>query len=400
LKLKRIPQTFKQAEKVVEKLESAGFSAYFVGGSLRDVLLGRPIHDIDIATSAYPAEVKEIFSRTVNVGIEHGTVMVFYHGNSYEITTFRTESAYQDYRRPEKVTFVRSLEEDLKRRDFTINALAMDNSGEITDLYGGISDLNEGKIRAVGNPSERFSEDALRMMRAFRFAAVLNFTIEEETYQAINEQIHLLKKISVERVRIEFIKMLKSSNRNQGLKFFLQTKAYLYVPHLKFFANGIEKLLNLNKFSLQKSSQVWTLIAYSLDFSQEFLRKFLRSWRESRQVLKQTSLLLKKLTRRTEKFWTNEDLYAAGLENAFLVEELCQLLWSCGNPKKIEIMFAKLPIKAKSEIAVNGNDLLQELQKKPGKWLGDLLTTIEIAIVNGNLKNEYLEIVKFAKDVA
>ncbi|MBW4947593.1 CCA tRNA nucleotidyltransferase, partial [Klebsiella pneumoniae] len=139
----------------------------------RDNLLGLPIHDVDIATSAYPAEIKQIFKRTVDTGIQHGTVMILDHGNGYEVTTFRTETGYQDFRRPDSVTFVRSLEEDLKRRDFTINALAMRADGEIIDLFDGIADLKAHKIRAVGVADERFHEDALRMMRAVRFESQL-----------------------------------------------------------------------------------------------------------------------------------------------------------------------------------------------------------------------------------
>ncbi len=163
--IEKIPEEFKRALPILNTLKDAGYEAYFVGGSVRDTLLGLPIHDVDIATSAYPEEVKQIFNKTVDTGIEHGTVMVLDHGEGYEITTFRTESTYQDYRRPEKVEFVRSLQEDLKRRDLTINALAMDAAGEIIDLFDGLTDLKMKVIRAVGDPNERFNEDALRMMR-------------------------------------------------------------------------------------------------------------------------------------------------------------------------------------------------------------------------------------------
>ena len=142
--VENIPDEFKKALPILEKIREAGFEAYFVGGSVRDTLLGLPIHDVDIASSAYPEEIKQIFSKTVDTGVEHGTVMVLDHGTGYEITTFRTESTYQDYRRPDKVEFVRSLEEDLKRRDLTINALAMDDKGKIIDLFDGLKDLKNG----------------------------------------------------------------------------------------------------------------------------------------------------------------------------------------------------------------------------------------------------------------
>lgn len=133
VRIVEIPTEFKEALPILQKIEAAGYEAYFVGGSVRDTILKRPIHDVDIATSAYPSEVKELFKKTVDTGIEHGTVMILDHGTGYEVTTFRTESGYQDYRRPDKVTFVRSLKEDLKRRDFTINALALSESGQVFD---------------------------------------------------------------------------------------------------------------------------------------------------------------------------------------------------------------------------------------------------------------------------
>ena len=176
--VEQIPSEFQQALPVLKTIQDNGFEAYFVGGSVRDTILGLPIHDVDIATSAYPAEVKALFKKTVDTGIEHGTVMVIDHGEGYEVTTFRTESGYQDYRRPDKVTFVRSLADDLKRRDLTINALAMDMNGEIVDLFGGLDDLKNHLIRAVGVPAERYHEDALRMMRTVRFASKLGYCRE------------------------------------------------------------------------------------------------------------------------------------------------------------------------------------------------------------------------------
>lgn len=171
MKITQLPQEFIDAQPILTKLEDAGFEAYFVGGSVRDTMLGKTIHDVDIASSAFPEEVKSLFHNTVDTGIQHGTVMVLDHGTGYEITTFRVESTYTDFRRPDHVTFVRSLEEDLKRRDFTINALAMRHDGEVLDLFDGLEDMKKSVIRAVGDAEKRFTEDALRMMRALRFSA-------------------------------------------------------------------------------------------------------------------------------------------------------------------------------------------------------------------------------------
>ena len=218
MKLTQLPLEYQKALPLLKKIEEAGFEGYFVGGSVRDVLLGQPIHDVDIATSAFPAEIKHIFPRTIDIGIEHGTVLVLDGDESYEITTFRTESTYQDFRRPDQVAFVRSLEEDLQRRDFTINAFALKEDGAIVDLFGGLNDLDNQVLRAVGNPYERFHEDALRMMRGLRFVGQLGFTLEEKTKASIIENHALLAKISVERITVEFVKFLLGKNRLLGVE--------------------------------------------------------------------------------------------------------------------------------------------------------------------------------------
>ena len=149
MRLEAFPLEFQGAMPILRKLQEAGYEAYYVGGSVRDILLNKPIHDVDIATSAFPAVVKELFHRTIDVGIDHGTVMVITKEATYEVTTFRTESTYQDYRRPDHVEFVRSLKEDLKRRDFTINALAVGIDGTVIDLFDGLEDLRNKVLRAV-----------------------------------------------------------------------------------------------------------------------------------------------------------------------------------------------------------------------------------------------------------
>ncbi|MBW3216787.1 CCA tRNA nucleotidyltransferase, partial [Salmonella enterica subsp. enterica serovar Javiana] len=156
-------ERFKKASSIIETLKQQGHEAYFVGGSVRDLIIDRPIGDIDIATSALPEEVMAIFPRNVPVGLEHGTVIVVENGEPYEVTTFRTESEYEDFRRPSSVQFVRSLEEDLKRRDFTMNAIAMTEEGKMVDLFAGQEAIQQREIVTVGNAADRFQEDALRM---------------------------------------------------------------------------------------------------------------------------------------------------------------------------------------------------------------------------------------------
>ncbi len=201
-----------EVEEIISILEKNGHEAYAVGGCVRDCMLGKEPHDWDITTSALPLEVKSLFKRTFDTGIAHGTVTVLLNGQGYEVTTYRIDGEYMDGRHPSQVTFTASLEEDLKRRDFTINAMAYNYSQGLVDLYGGKEDLKAGIIRAVGQPRERFTEDALRMLRALRFSAQLGFEIEEDTLRAIRELAHTLKRVSAERIQVELVKLLTSDH--------------------------------------------------------------------------------------------------------------------------------------------------------------------------------------------
>lgn len=200
------------ALKILKKINSEGYEAYIVGGCVRDALLGRIPNDWDITTSALPSEIKKLFKRTVDTGIKHGTVTVLEGNDSYEVTTYRIDGEYEDGRHPKEVTFTRNLREDLKRRDFTINAMAYHPEEGIVDLFGGQDDLKDKIVRCVGSPVERFNEDALRMMRAIRFAAQLSYSIEEDTFNAIKELASNLSKISEERINTEMTKLLVSDN--------------------------------------------------------------------------------------------------------------------------------------------------------------------------------------------
>ena len=204
---------------IIKELNKRGYEAFIVGGCVRDSLLGRVPNDWDITTSATPYQVKDIFRKTVDTGLQHGTVTVLVdkeHAKgaeySYEVTTYRVDGVYEDHRRPSGVTFSQSLEEDLKRRDFTINAMAYNDKDGVVDIFGGQEDLKRKLIRCVGKPSERFDEDALRILRAVRFAAQLGCTIDEETGTAMKKQAHFLKDISAERIREELTKLIISDN--------------------------------------------------------------------------------------------------------------------------------------------------------------------------------------------
>jgi tRNA nucleotidyltransferase (CCA-adding enzyme) len=204
---------------IMDRIESAGYEAFVVGGSLRDILLGKEPHDWDVTTSALPETVASLFpdKHVIPTGIKHGTVTVVSEGEPVEITTYRVDGEYTDSRRPDRVEFTRNIEDDLSRRDFTVNALAYNEKRGLIDLFGGKSDLENKIIRAVGDPEKRFTEDALRIMRAFRFSAQLGFDIEERTLLAARRLSPRLKNIARERIGSEFIRLLASPEPERSL---------------------------------------------------------------------------------------------------------------------------------------------------------------------------------------
>ena len=201
-----------KVNKIITALEARGYEAYAVGGCVRDSLLGRTPQDWDITTSAKPEQVKQLFSHTIDTGIAHGTVTVMLEREGFEVTTYRIDGEYEDARHPKEVQFTADLREDLRRRDFTINAMAYNETAGLVDVFDGMADLNSGVIRCVGKAAERFSEDALRMLRAVRFAAQLGFFIEEETKAAIRQLAPSLAKVSAERIQAELVKLLISAH--------------------------------------------------------------------------------------------------------------------------------------------------------------------------------------------
>ncbi len=202
----------RQAAYIIDTLMKNGYEAYIVGGCVRDSILGITPSDWDITTSATPLQVKALFSKTIDTGLKHGTVTILLDKVGYEVTTYRIDGTYEDHRRPNDVTFTKSLKEDLMRRDFTINAMAYNDKDGLVDLFGGIEDLKQHIIRCVGNANERFDEDALRMLRAVRFAGQLGFEIEGQTRAAILNQYKYLRDVSAERIQMELLKLLISDH--------------------------------------------------------------------------------------------------------------------------------------------------------------------------------------------
>ncbi len=225
---------------IIEELNKAGYEAYAVGGCVRDSILGRIPNDWDITTNAKPLDVKSIFRRTVDTGLKHGTVTVLIGKEPYEVTTYRIDGEYEDSRHPKEVSFTSDLKEDLLRRDFTINAMAYNDTDGLVDIFGGMEDIEAKVIRCVGEPKERFSEDALRLLRAIRFAAQLGYNIEEKTYEAIKELSPTLKNISAERIQAELNKILISDNPSMLKTAFETGLTAQFIPELDLCFNTVQ----------------------------------------------------------------------------------------------------------------------------------------------------------------
>jgi tRNA nucleotidyltransferase (CCA-adding enzyme) len=219
----------KDVVEILNKFEKNKFKAYIVGGAVRDYLLGYDINDYDIATDAKPEEVTEIFEKVIPTGVKYGTVTLVYNNKNYEITTFRKDFDYINNRKPDKVVYSEDIDEDIKRRDFTINSLYCDSKGRIRDKYSGVKDIKSKIIRTIGNPDERFKEDALRMIRAVRFMATLGFKIEEKTKNSIVKNHQLIENVSAERIKTEFDRILLSNNPGEGIRTLTDTNLMKYI---------------------------------------------------------------------------------------------------------------------------------------------------------------------------
>lgn len=371
------------SREVIRSLQEAGYEAVFVGGAVRDFALGKKPSDVDIATSATPQQVKQVFTRTIDVGIEHGTVLVLIGGEPIEVTTYRTDGTYADHRRPDEVHYVTSLKEDLRRRDFTINALAMTATDEMIDLFGGLRDLDRRLIRCVGNPLERFEEDPLRIFRALRFAAVLDFHIEEQTLEAMKTRASQLEYIAVERIKVEMDKLFSGKNPSAAFRYGRE----IGLPELfpAFFAS-FERLDEYTPFIGRAHG--WAAFLYAggstpADVSSRFKlsneeKRFLKRFEEAVRI-------------RADREFSDLDLYR--LEPAEL--SVAGLVLQANHPQmKVEtyeeLLGRKesLPVKHRKELAFTGNDLLTWSGLRGGQWTSEWIGKIEEAVVCRQLEND------------
>lgn len=422
-----------QVDGIIRQLNEKGFEAFLVGGCVRDSILGTQPSDWDIATNALPEQVKALFHKTVDTGIRHGTVTVIMDGTNYEVTTYRIEGDYKDYRRPSQVRFSSSLEDDLGRRDFTVNAIAWHPRQGYVDPFGGLKDLPDKIIRAVGSPDERFREDALRMLRAVRFSAQLDFSIEEKTFHSIQKYSSLIKHISGERIREEMTKILMSSD---PLKFSLLEETGLlqfllpeFVPAFRTDQDNPYHIYNVAMHTLKAVSYIkkdrnlrWAMLLH--DIGKPYVKTVDKKgvghfYGHSRESVKIAEKVLKRLrfdNKSMERIVKLVDIHDRNIEAAdssirkhvnrlgvdlfadwLLVKEADN---RAQNPVYLDERLEKLnrvrqifqEIVEKNEcfslksLAINGDDLIA-MGYKPGKKIKEILNGLLEAVMDKPEKN-------------
>jgi tRNA nucleotidyltransferase (CCA-adding enzyme) len=392
-----LPQPFKKARPIIDAIEQHGYKAYFVGGCVRDYLLKREIGDIDIATSASPDEIKHIFTKVIPVGIEHGTVIVRHEHISYEVTTFRIDGDYSDQRHPDSVEFIDQIDEDLKRRDFTINALAMDRDGKMIDLFHGKKDLQNKTIRTVGNAVERFQEDPLRIIRALRFTSRLGFTIHRDTMQAMQKEKRSIRTLAMERIQNEFSKFISGPYINHGLEYLNTSGVYTELPIIKDHHHLIYRLPK-PMLPLQSFGEFIALMHYLENGVS--IKEWTRQWKCSNKTKEEALQLHTALTEYINAGFV--PWLAYNLDTAYF-EGFIRLVHCLGLNRELALEDLKnikdqLPIQSKKDLAFNGYDLIHlfpEVNKGP--WMQKTLNIIEKAVVTGKLNNDHDEIKEWIK---
>ena len=397
-----------QVEWILKKLRDRGYEAFAVGGCVRDTILNRKPGDWDITTSARPEQVKAVFGKTVDTGLQHGTVTVIRDHVGYEITTYRIDGEYEDGRHPKEVEFTADLREDLRRRDFTINAMAYSHETGLVDIFGGLEDLKAGRIRCVGNAMERFTEDALRIMRAVRFAAQLNFTIEEETWRALSAIAPNLSHVSKERIQTELTKTLLSGNP-QGVLAMEETGMSPYMtqsfPDLfsEAKSRGIcleERLRRSAELPAEKYFRYGALLAHLGEKKTETILRELKldnhTIRSAKTLAAFSGLPLpteEGVVRRTmsqmedwlfDAFLIFErNLLPEKREQAEQAEKLCRRIRERGDCVRMK------------DMKVTGNDLM-EAGVKPGKTVGETLARLFAEVLEDPQKNSREELLSIA----
>lgn len=381
---------YQLGRQVIKTLMDNNYQAYFVGGFVRDHLLGIDIHDIDITTNALPDEVLALFEKAKATGKRYGTVSVFKGAYTFEVTTFRAERAYVNHRKPSVIEFSTDIKEDLVRRDFTINAFAMDFDGEILDLFEGKKDLENKLIRAIGNPFERFSEDALRILRAFRFVAKLDFDIEEKTFESIKENMLLLKEISNERILMELRKICAYPYSKKAIKLLYEAKFYTAFPE---FEKALKKLYYTKDFSLSYLE----LFALAMLLEGSDLQSYWKLSNKEKAIIEK----IVELSTVTEADQFNEMiLYRLGKDIPLMANSVNIIL----NPKNnqevlIRKIYDNLPIYKTCDLVFKGQDILELTTLRNAEIIGDIIDDITYQVITNQLDNNYDDLKKYTLEL-
>jgi tRNA nucleotidyltransferase (CCA-adding enzyme) len=409
-------QDGKAAYAVMQRLITHGYQAYLVGGCVRNSVLGIPIQDYDIATSARPEQVKQLFPNTIDTGIRFGTVTVVQDHVQIEVTTFRSEGAYTDHRRPASVVFQDAIEDDLARRDFTMNAMAYSIEGNLIDPFGGLADIHNRTIRCVGDPLARMHEDLLRCVRAFRFAAQLNFSIESNTLQAIRMCAPQLGNLARERVGGEWRKLLAACS-NLPLQEMVETD-WMPVWDPAFTKIDVQAWSTFQQTSarLQDEPSRLVYLAMLLNKQEAELETWLQSLRYSRQVIR-TCIRLRQVIEecrtigfqnytpgdqtficklRQQLFWYGVELTRQALRILAILENVDESVLDEGF---VDRVYQDMPIHSLSELAVKGSELLRQFQRTPGPWIQDTLRKLTEYILCNDIRNEKDVLLQISKQL-
>lgn len=371
------------SRKVIATLESAGYEAVFVGGAVRDHFLNRTATDFDIATSASPTDIKRLFTVTVDIGIEHGTILVVLNGERIEVTTYRTDKTKMDDSQTHGTVFVNTLREDLQHRDFTMNALALTSSGELIDLFEGVIDLQKRLIRTVGNPNERFKEDALRMLRAMRFSSVLGFHIEEATYTAIVQNANKLREVSIERIKIEMDKLLTGMESQHAIHSVADSGL---AHHLPLFPRDVHALTTCAPFN--SPIEGWACFMITGEFAASEITRVYKLSNSEKVFLSGVESAFQS---RCTRLYEIEDYYRFSLDVLIVTEKVFSVLYPDEqniSEKEMKKARSNLIIKSKDDLKVTGTDLINWRNERGGQWVGESLAKIESAVLHGNVANE------------